>query len=94
MVSGQIAQDERGELAGPGILRSRRGRYSRTCAGAWQRPGADFGDVVKLAVRPPAAADTDAAGICAGLIEPDGCLGRASSGGVSPLGYGVIFEKF
>jgi hypothetical protein len=39
VVSGQIAQDERGELAGPGILRSRRSRYSRTCAGAWQRPG-------------------------------------------------------
>jgi len=43
---------------------------------------------------PGPAADTDAAGICAGLIEPDGRLGRAISGGVSPLGYGVIFEKF
>jgi enamine deaminase RidA (YjgF/YER057c/UK114 family) len=33
VVSGQIAQDERGELAG-GIRRRRRGRYSTTCAGA------------------------------------------------------------
>jgi hypothetical protein len=42
---------------------------------------------------PGPAADADAAGICAGLIDPDGGLGRASSGGVSPLGYGLIFEK-
>jgi len=43
---------------------------------------------------PGPAAGTDAAGLCAGLIEPDGRLGRASSGGVSPLGYGVMYEKF
>ena len=35
VVSGQIAQDERGELAGPGGSGgARRGRYWRTCAGA------------------------------------------------------------
>ena len=43
---------------------------------------------------PGLAADTDAAGICAGLIEPDGRLGRASSGGVSPLGYGGYLKEF
>jgi enamine deaminase RidA (YjgF/YER057c/UK114 family) len=39
VVSGQIAQDERGELVGAGVLRRRRGRCSRTCAAAWHRPG-------------------------------------------------------
>ena len=34
VVSGPIAQDERGELVGPGIRRRRRGRYSTTCARA------------------------------------------------------------
>lgn len=34
VVSGQIAQDQRGELVGPGIPRCRRGRYPATCAGA------------------------------------------------------------
>jgi hypothetical protein len=39
VVSGQVAQDESGELVGPGIPRRRRGRRLRTCAAAWRRSG-------------------------------------------------------
>ena len=39
VVSGQIAQDERGELVGAEIPRPRRGRCSRTSAAAWPRLG-------------------------------------------------------
>jgi enamine deaminase RidA (YjgF/YER057c/UK114 family) len=65
VVSGQIAQDERGELVGPGDPAEQARQVFENLRRRLAAAGADFGDVVKLAVRPPASTAVQVAALFA-----------------------------